>query len=61
MTVESETAASYMERAKLLRVMAGLDADKETAATLRKIALEYESMDASLTVLDAAIAKRRAP
>ena len=53
MSVESKTAASYLERAKQLRAIADLDADKKTSATLRKIASNYEKLAASFTALDA--------
>ena len=58
MTAESDLAASYRDRAKQLRAIADLDADKQTVATLRKIASDYEKMAAPLTATDEANAMR---
>ena len=59
MTIESKIAASSLDRAKQLRTIADLDADKKTSAMFRKIASDYEKLAASLAALDAKKEKRR--
>ena len=50
---DRDLAASYRDRAKQLRTIAGLDADKETASTLRNVAAQYDKMGDSLVDLGA--------